>query len=116
MPPLAGLALVPPPPVTLAWSLANATLFTATTVAAQLLLRVGDKLHQSLTTPPAQTPRRDPLTWLPAAFVTSVPQRRTLALGLWGQARACLELRYFGHPFCYQPVARCLLWEVEPGH
>lgn len=112
---LAGLTLPKPPPVTLAWSTANVALFTTASLAAQLLLRVGDKLHKSLTTPAAQLPRVDPVSWLPAAFVTHLPKRKLLAHPLWGPALGCIELRYFGHTFFYQPVERCLLWEMEPG-
>lgn len=113
--PLAGLALPKPPPVAVAWSMANVALFTTANLAAQLLLRVGDKLHKSLTTPAAQLPRVDPVSWLSAAFVTHLPKRKLLAHPLWRSARACVELRYVGHTFFYQPVERCLLWEMEPG-
>lgn len=113
--PLAGLGNPKKANLTVAWSASNAALFTVTSVAAQLLVRVGDTLFKSLTTPAAQVPREDPLSWLPAAFVTSVAQRQPLHLTLWGQARSCVELHYLGHTFFYQPVERCLLWAVEPG-
>jgi hypothetical protein len=70
---------------------------------------------KSFTRPAATKPLlTDPLTWLPAAYVTHLPQRKALALPLWSQPRSCIELRYFGHPFYYQPVEHCLLWEVAP--
>jgi hypothetical protein len=91
------------------------SLLTLTTLAAQLTLRLGDSLWSSFTRPAAtKPPQIDPLTWLPAAFVTHVSQRRILTLPLWPEARGCVELRYFGHTFYYQPVERCLLWEVAP--
>jgi hypothetical protein len=99
----------------MAWSAANLTLLTTSNLAAQLLLHLGTKLYQALTTPAKQVPREDPLTWLPAAFVTTAPQRRALALPLWGRERQCVELHYLGHTFFYQPSERCLLWAVAPG-
>lgn len=109
---LSGLSA---PKVTVAWSAANLTFFTASNLAAQLLLHVGNKLYQALTTPALQLPREDPLTWLPAAFVTSLLQRRLLALPLWVKARSCVEVHYLEHIFFYQPVERCLLWSLAAG-
>ncbi|NML67912.1 hypothetical protein HHL22_22150 [Hymenobacter sp. RP-2-7] len=110
---LNGLAA---PKVTMAWSAANLTLLTTSNLAAQLLLHLGTKLYRALTTPAKQVPREDPLTWLPAAFVTTAPRRRALALPLWGRERQCVEVHYLGHTFFYQPSERCLLWAIEPGH
>jgi hypothetical protein len=102
-------------PLQLTWSKSNAALLTLTALAAQLTLRLGDTFVKSFTRPAATKPLLpDPLHWLPAAFVTHLPQRKALALPLWSQARSCIELRYFGHTFYYQPVERCLLWEVVP--
>jgi hypothetical protein len=100
----------------MAWSAANLTLLTTSNLAAQLLLHLGTKLYRALTPPAKQVPREDPLTWLPAAFVTTAPRRRALALPLWGRERQCVELHYLGHTFFYQPSERCLLWAIEPGH
>ncbi|MGI4832307.1 MAG: hypothetical protein ACRYFK_02485 [Janthinobacterium lividum] len=110
--PLSGLAA---PKVTMAWSAANLTLLTTSNLAAQLLLHLGTKLYKALTTPAKEVPREDPLTWLPAAFVTTAPRRRALALPFWGRARQCVEVHYLGHTFCYQPSERCLLWAVAPN-
>jgi hypothetical protein len=108
-------ALSKEPTLQLRWSKSNATLLTLTSLAAQLTLRLGDAFVKSFTRPAATKPLlTDPLSWLPAAFVTHLPQRRELLLPLWSQARGCVELRYFGHTFFYQPVERCLLWEVMP--
>jgi hypothetical protein len=103
------------PPQQLAWSKSNLSLLTLTAFAAQLTLRLGDSLLNSFKRPASAKPLLiDPLNWLPAAFVTHLPQRRVLSLPLWPEARGCVELRYFGHIFYYQPVERCLLWEVVP--
>ncbi|MGI4832735.1 MAG: hypothetical protein ACRYFK_04660 [Janthinobacterium lividum] len=110
--PLSGLAA---PKVTMAWSAANLTLLTTSNLAAQLLLHLGTKLYQALTTPAKLVPRKDPLEWLPQAGCTILPRRRSLAMPLWGKARSCVEVHYLGHTFFYQPVERCLLWVVAPG-
>jgi hypothetical protein len=113
--PTTTAAVAKVPTLQLTWSKSNAALLTLTSLAAQLTLRLGDAFVKSFTQPAATKPLlTDPLSWLPAAFVTHLPQRKALALPLWSQARSCIELRYFGHTFYYQPVERCLLWEVVP--
>ena len=115
----------PIPAFNIATTWHNAAFLTGCSVAAQLLVSLGERAYKAFTTPvvPSVAPKggarpelpADPLHWLPAHLLAADAPRVTLHLAWWEQPHLFLQLAYFGHTLYYQPTQRCLLWEAAPG-
>jgi hypothetical protein len=123
--PTPSLAVPAPlPAFNLAHTWHNAAFMTGCSVAAQLLVSLGERVYKAFTTPvvPPAAPTggarpalpADPLHWLPAHLLAVDAPRVPLHLAWWEQPHVFLQLAYFGHTLYHQPTQRCLLWEVAP--